>query len=198
MRKLLALALILGLASMANAAIELSVNGAVAPPEITLEPSDWIELDILVSQELGGGDMAIILSNAQGHLKYDEVLFDLSGPMGRGGTWYTGPWDGPWVVQPSSTPQQVNINGGNAAMNRQPDFVLMWNLWFHCDETTPVTIDLVAISDIIHYEQVGPDVLPITDIPAGTTIYSIHVIQPEPMTLSLLGLGGLALLRRRR
>jgi hypothetical protein len=197
MRKLLALILILGMASMANAALELSVNGQPAPPEITLQPSDWIELDIhCPTGELGGADLAIILSNPQGHLVWDGMTFiELIG-LGRGGVvYYEGPWDGPWQTQASSTPHEVYFNGGNASLNAQAPFVLMQGLMFHCDEPTDVIIDLVAISDVVYYDAAGN---PIPEYEQGTIIDSIYVIQPEPMTLSLLGLGGLALLRRRR
>jgi hypothetical protein len=195
MRKLLALILVLGLASMANAALQLSVNGLPADDIIELQPSDWIELDIDVDSELGGGDLAIILSNNQGHLEWQDVVFATELPMGRGGTWYTGPWDGPWQIQASSTPQALYFNGGNASMNAQPPFKLMWGLMFHCDEPTDVIIDLVAISDVIYFDAAQNRIPIYTE---GELIDSIYVIQPEPMTLSLLGLGGLALLRRRR
>lgn len=195
MRKLLALTLILGLASVANAGLTLSVNGLPAPDEITLEPSDTIVLDIDCDVELGGGDLAIILSNAQGALDWSGIIFDDFGPMGRGGTWFSGPWDGAWQVQASSTPQALYFNGGNASMNRQPPFKLMDGLIFHCVEPTDVIIDLVAVSDVIYF---GADQLPYPHYTEGELIDSIYVVQPEPMTLSLLGLGGLALLRRRR
>ena len=197
MRKLLALVLILGLASMANAALELSINGLPAPDDITLQPSDWIKLDVLVGADhlLAGGDLAVILSNPQGHLEYDGVTFIIQPPTVFPFGTFPNNWDGPWQVQASSTPQQVNFNGGNASNNTIGPYVLMDNLWFHCDEPTDVIIDLVAISDIVHFDETGE---PVADYIAGSLIDSIYVVQPEPMTLSLLGLGGLALLRRRR
>jgi hypothetical protein len=82
--------------------------------------------------------------------------------------------------------------------------VLMWNLFIHCEEYGPVTVDL-TLQDInsryANYSNMGgtdaypPDSwTPLLESDLGDLV--IHQI-PEPMTIALLGLGGLFLRRRR-
>jgi len=63
MKKLLVLLLVFGMASVANAAITLSVNGDPAPDDISLVKSQTITLDILLDEPaFAGGDIAVVLS----------------------------------------------------------------------------------------------------------------------------------------
>jgi hypothetical protein len=197
MRKLLALTLILGLTSLANASIDLSVNGLPADPEITLNPSDWIELDLTVSegQNLGGGDIIIQLSNPQGLLDPAGILFEATPPTNLAGSIIPFAWTSPWeVIQ--ADPQSVYISGGNSQFNTVGEYDLMWGLMFHCEEPTDVIIEVVAAG--LGVAEFDATFNPVIIYEPGEIIDSLVVIQPEPMTLSLLGLGGLALLRRRR
>ena len=228
MKKLLVLVLVLGMASMASAAFQLSVNGQLAPDEITLEPSDWIELDIHIDPGtvFNGGDLAIVLSNNQGRLDCADISFPaatmrslvfgmwvLEDAKGLGGSYA--------VVEGLSSAQRTVISGGDLLWNAEnnaelegpwgggfvPEVpansypILMEGLMFHCEEETDVEISLVALYGLGMFEHdvdggvVG--IIPIAE--AGEVLDTIMVRQiPEPMTMSLLGLGGLALLRRRR
>jgi len=76
MKKLLVLLLVFGMASVANAAITLSVNGDPAPDDISLVKSQTITLDILLDEPaFAGGDIAVVLSNSQGALDYSGMTF---------------------------------------------------------------------------------------------------------------------------
>jgi len=232
MKKLLALLLVLGMASISQAAFVLSVNGLPAPDEITLMPSDSIELDIhLLADDMlfNGGDLAIQLSNAQGRLNSVECMFPLATMRTKGAA--AGVWPlkdnmgfaGGYAVVPAlSGPQKVVMSGGDLALNAKNNSVLegpwgggyipavaansypilMQGLMFHCEEISDVTISLVAAGQgITRLEyNANKDVIGQTVIcQPGQVLDTIIVHQiPEPMTMSLLGLGGLALLRRRR
>jgi PEP-CTERM motif-containing protein len=239
MKKLLVLVLVLGMASMASAAFQLSVNGQIADEGITLEPSDWIELDIHIDPGtvFNGGNLAIMLSNNQGILEWNghgvpedpDYRPSISFPAATieystFGAWFTedekGFAGGYAVVSTLSDSQNVVMSGGDITWNavNNPDevinpygqpacpplsySVLMEGLMFHCEEETDVEISLVAVGlgiTMLEHDAAGNVIGQPTIIEAGTVLDTIMVHQvPEPMTMSLLALGGLGLLRRRR
>jgi hypothetical protein len=224
MKKLLVLFMVLGMASAAQAAFQLSVDGLPAPSEITLNVSDTIELDVHLAaddMEFNATDLQIRLSNQQGALDGSGITFPK--PTIRSltfGVWFTldeQSWGTTTIAR--DEPQDVVISAGHISWNAlnnstlidnpygQPQCpansfpVFMEGLIFHCEEETDVEIELVAFADVTRliHDTEGNVIGSETVIPTGTIIDSITVHQvPEPMTMSLLGLGGLALLRRRR
>jgi hypothetical protein len=212
MKKLLVLMLILATASVANAQMKLSVDGQPAPDTITLATSDTITLDITLDSGIlyMGGDLEIHLSNSQGSLDDSGISF-ITKPLTRQYFedpplgWYNGNrnWDIQWSVF-SSSDTDVKMTGGNMpglTANTVGAYTLMTGLVFHCDEATDVIIDLIAYGTVGYVIYTGD---PPTDAGTeviyskGTIIDSIHVTQiPEPMTIVLLGLGGLFLRRRK-
>ena len=229
MKKLLVLVLVLGMASMAQAAFQLSVDGQTGIDEITLLPSQGFELDVHIDPGtvFNGGNLDIVLSNNQGSLDYADISF----PAATIRSVMMGIWileddkgfAGGYAVTPAlSSPQNVLITGGDITWNAEnnatvegpwgggfiPEVsaesysVLMEGLMFHCEEDTDVIISLVAAGagiTMLEHDEAGGVIGQPVIIEAGTVIDTIMVRQiPEPMTMSLLALGGLGLLRRRR
>jgi len=211
MRSVFVLMVWLLFVSVANAGlIDLSVNGSPAPDTIVMTPSQAITLDIMMNApEFAGGDIAIVLSNAQGALDYSGITFKdpvmtriyLPFPFPGWNDIETN-WEAPWSVSPASNPQYLKIWGGNFNWNTVGPYVLMDDVVYHCEEATDLFIDLVAVTDVMYwqYDSTGgklPDwgILAIED----SILDSFHVTQiPEPATLMLLGLGAALLKKQRR
>jgi len=175
MKKYVVAILVLCMASLATAGLQLSVNGAVAPDEITIKPSDWVSIDVM--DDLLGGRADFIL--------YTDVygLADLSNPrLGSGAGNFPATFEGPYAGTEGSlgVPQEFYVNQAWAVGTApQPGVIFLFDL--HCGGEGDVLVELW--DDRAGY-----------DAPVDTLI--IHQI-PEPATLSILGLGGL-LLRRKK
>jgi hypothetical protein len=169
---------ILVMASAANAAMSISVNGVVNPAdtEITLMPSDIAIIDIhgdsgtpigifFLGINAGGPgslDIAnatmVYQGNAAAAFDYDDP--DVAGMLGI---------DNPLVGLELSDIAVEPI---------QFDGLLVDNIAFHCEAIGDVTISLFDGDGVLMDSQV------------------IHEV-PEPITFALLGLGGLFLRRRK-
>lgn len=183
MKKLLVLMMVLGIASAANAALLLSVDGVVDPPdsEIEIKESDWVTIDIWGDGATPGGDFflgigvegpaSLDVANAQilytGNQKGIAEGYAAYAPYIGGGVnvpfYQVTLFD---LVPPEQT--QVPLEG-----------TLVDGIRLHCDGVGEVTVILTDLDGQILDTQV------------------IHQIVPEPMTLGLLGLGGLFLRRRK-
>ena len=220
MKKLLVLVLVLGMASLVQAApvmsFDLVPTGGEAGhgfcPDDPLLPSEWVELDVVYS-----GTMPLFSSG----MLYLTITGDgeWCGPDAGAYQPVPGvPIEEAWTVHPNFTQAAMvpgynsmtkidsrNIEiGGNTApytfVQVMPGEIIFDHLNIHC----------TGIEDVVVTLTTAPN----PDNPVGTPIYwdgatqvedlealgsSITIYQiPEPMTMSLLALGGLGLLRRRR
>jgi hypothetical protein len=213
MKRLLVLLLVLGMASMAQAAVSLNISvdmdkdGPQLPIEdpvdsqINVAPSEsiWIDIHGLVPSgeytsvivqvnglgELSGGHVAL---TSVGNISFELMNKEETDPDVEM-TWqeiadYFGLGSG---LQNSL--YMVNLTDTDGVNTPFDDLegTLIDQIVFHCTGEGDATITVWDWDN--------------SDVENGIpTIYDTLVIHqvPEPMTLSLLGLGGLALLRRRR
>jgi len=222
MKKLLMLMLVLGLASAANAVIVGSYTLQVSPTgvvgsyvegvdsEVTLNPSQnlWIGVHNSVNgQGIPGGQMATVvlgIAVPSGIIGYDEETGDpIYGQTGPADTVWTGNWQ---MYQPPLTPTPppptpfgntyLGVGGAGGAL-----VLDMWMLIL--TDGNPVGFNGVGVLDAKELHCVGPesdDVIYLVDASDGSILDTLVIHQtgiPEPMTITLLALGGL-LLRRRK
>lgn len=217
MRKMVAVVLVFGLASMAGATavggFALSVNGATDVEEYGMLASEEMTLDIHV---LDGTELAgfvlIVQVTGQGSLDASNVVFeetpathqyvDVPGIF-TGWTTTDRAWGSGDVAVAVAEPQVLRFSAGNLDFNTVGPYVLMDELVFHLDGAAEALIELIAM-DSTYYTHVleGEDIGRVDQVhqlyDSGVVVDSIVARIPEPITLSLLAMGGLALLRRRR
>jgi hypothetical protein len=182
MKKFLTLLMILGLAFGASGALIVTIEGipAAAHDPIILEPSDTIEFDLELTDgsTCNGYTIDYVIDNLQAEwdtsgIAFPEQGFDFDGKINT----------------PPSTAQLTQISAGNLFSPPVSGPILMNGLLLHCLEATDVLVTVV-VSSTTQVDGV--------EIPIGTVLATVPITQiPEPMTIALLGLGGL-LLRRRK
>jgi hypothetical protein len=182
MKKLLVVMLVLSMVSMANAAILISVNGVVDPPEteITIGPSQEVTIDIwgdgqTMRQEFYFG----IEVAGPGSLNIDYATILYGGNM-TSIYWMDEPdlADMGNIENPFIAFELNDIPSGDPPPPPLPlEGTLIDGIIFHCNGAEDVILKLFNMDMELEDTQV------------------IH--QPEPMTLLLLGLGGLMLRRRK-
>jgi hypothetical protein len=180
MKKLLVLMMVLGMASMANATIQISVNGVVdgqGITDITLSPSDTITIDIWNNAD------DLPLRNFAGYLYIqpnNTGCYDLSnarlGPA-------AGDFPSDFIYDNLEPIDSFTVNQNWAPGTPGEIEGAIFLVDFHC--LTPDNVLTIDLYDSRVNE--GYDIV-------DTLI--IHQI-PEPMTMVLLGLGGLFLRRRK-
>lgn len=171
MRRLLILMLVFGMASVANAAIEISLNGSTATDALTIGLSDTITVDIYNTD---GADYGAFL----GFYNRSEGLYALSNaaltPSAGDLSTFTGPTDMTgYGIDADFYDVTLAQSQGTSTIGSQ------FETDMHCLGEGAVVIQLLDNTS-----------LAVLDTATITQI-------PEPATLVLLGLGGL-LLRRRK
>jgi hypothetical protein len=170
MKKLLVLSLVLGMASLASAALTLVVNGQDAGAAITLMPSDTIWIGINQSETRGFAAYVIMTVPAPGEWTGQSRVNSAGFPGTVPGWTYYGT-----AVDPSL--DAWFYNGSIATVDPFPTGVHA-EVQFHCKAQGDVIITL--------YNEAF----------AAIDTLTIHQI-PEPATMALLGLGALVLRRKK-
>jgi len=193
MKKLLALLLVLGLASMASAALQLSVNGSQThAAQYTLNPSDTLTLDVWTNSSIGP-------SSAQPSF---AVLATPTATVAGGyaaGVYGTDTDD--YLTGIFTASDMLNFEGHMIIPTAANEDGVA-GFFVTTSPTVPAGATLYD-GIILHCVGQGDATVKLYDVDAnfnlGVVLDSIIVHQiPEPMTLVLLGLGGLTMLRRRR
>lgn len=170
MKKLLVILSVLALATMANAALHISLDGNIEIDEITIAPSDTITIDLYDDQAGGYVDFLAYLDIGL----IDNGVYTLSMPrMGAGAGDFSG-----FVQSEYAGYDDFEVSQADTALPN-PDPGSVFEVDLHCEGVGDV--------EIILYDGATFAVL-------DTAI--IHQT-PEPMTMALLGLGGLFLRRRK-
>lgn len=166
MKKVLALVMVLSMAGLASAGLQMTVNGVVA--------QDIVKINV-------GDSVMIGIQNDQGADQYNAALTLLAGGMGE--------WTG---VANLTNPLPLAQGWERIGDIGTGD---MWFAWF----AQPVTDKLPAgILGEVGYKCTGLGAASIEMIDdSGNLLGTLRIEQiPEPLTLSLLGLGALVLRRR--
>ena len=178
--------MVLTIATVANAA--LVITGAPTGP---INPSDNVTLGISANQEPSPSNMYLFLTNNLGTLSGGSVLWsDYSTALGEM-TLHTGAGDSV-IDYINSYPEYGMVNQAyyiSLVGGTVPALVMTGQvvdgIVFHCEAEGPVTVVLGNIVD----DGTGTYIMQVFDSKVINQI-------PEPMTMALLGLGGLFLRRR--
>ena len=183
MKKLLIFMLVLGMASLANATLQISVGSDKDPTdsEYTLLPSEELVLDIWTDAAIPnfmGGTWMLVVDTTLG--SFTPGIGMLPPPQ----TVYGTP---PYTAQAPNVIPPVGLEG-------------IWGIYVAFGEIAAGTTMYNQI--IFHCEALGDATIYLMDAPdsvQASIIYDQVVIHqiPEPATIALLGLGCL-LLRRRK
>jgi hypothetical protein len=165
---------VLSMASLANAGITISVDGQANPGSITISPSDTRTIGIVNTVDADRQDFLMYLDFVA-----DDSLYSLSGAaLGAGAGDFPTTLLGPDSI--AGPAKEYTINQA-WAVGTDPVSGTVMTVNLHCDATGDITVQLW--DDRVGY-----------DAPVDQLV--IHQVVPEPMTLALLGLGGLLLRRK--
>lgn len=189
MKKILVLVLVLGLASAAHAGFSISVGGNPAPPdsEITLLPSETIILDIHGDGATPSPSNVWMFVEGPGSINGGDIVY--AGSLSA----YLDLDEAAAVV--GGTPEQLLQSFGDILGTTLVD--LSYSIYADGSPTPPPLDGTLTDGIVFHCEGPGDVIVTIaSDLFEVYDRLVIHQI-PEPMTLGLLGLGGLFLRRRK-
>ena len=170
MKKLMILVLVLGLASAANAAFTIS-----APSSMTVGEIAWVDIVNDGAGPVGGLNLYLCITTASNaHWVGGNNLYIPPALVGSPGNSYIGLMD----VDGDTIADDVWNSNLSAAVVLNPGAGVQSDFEIQCDAPASATIVLMDASLTVY------DTATITQI-------------PEPMTIALLGLGGLFLRRRK-
>jgi hypothetical protein len=174
MKKLLVLLVVLSVAAFANAALKISVDGVVDGPDPILLPSQTVSIDIFSDGATTSADTFILMMTGPATMDIANAINTVNQP---------GAPDTIFFIEDPESP----FFGGVFF-----DFSLIGV------PIPPLPAGVIADNIILHCEDIGQVILNLVGADTGSD-FDTQVIQqiPEPMTLGLLGLGGLFLRRRK-
>jgi hypothetical protein len=207
MKKLIVLFAILAMVNVASAGIVdlviSSLNGEPYtgnPSEITLRPTDWINVDVVYAPTEGMTIWSLSKEVVIGSPL--EMTASIGGAVSTPLVPLTLTWAQGWNTDLSKVTMLLNgnplIDAVATSMGTVAPGIVLDHFLFHCEMQSidPFTIVLVetdATAAGVSNETDGSDLYELLSGP-GITIHQI----PEPMTLTLLGLGSLFLARRKK
>jgi len=178
MKKLLAVMLVLTMAGMASASMVIGVGGVYDPPDtqIVVPPSTDVVISIYAPEEM------------------DQGLYILGVAAGNPGDLSIG---SATIVYPGSNPSMDMTDDEDIA-----DMLGIDNPWLGMsltDIVAPVdpVVGLLVNGITFHCDGPGDVELVLYNGNTGDLLDTQVIHQPEPMTMVLLGLGGLFLRRRK-
>ena len=199
MKKILVLFIGLVLAANAWAVPDLGFSLQVGgDEEITIEPSVTVYVDIYASELTGDwplcntGELTLTINGPASFIGNDDFTYGVSF------------WDGFGITNHQYVSNKVlRIQAGylgaprNTMLELALDAIAIDHIGVHCDDVGLVTISLAsggAFGTPSYWDEAGDGLT--LDADAATAGMTIHQT-PEPMTIALLGLGGLFLRRRK-
>ena len=170
MKKFLVLMLVLGLTSAASAVmddVDLSLNGGAAA-DITIDVGDTVLIDVK-NNNTNSGIVYLYIGPLSLETLSDPDIKDAAGNIG----WYT---QDTWETYDLF---EVGVADNNPGTPPDKEIGIVFDVVLTCDGTGDVDVYLY-------------------DVTEETLFGSMTITQvPEPMTIALLGLGGLFLRRRK-
>ena len=193
MKKLIVLVLVLSMATIANAGLQISVGGQINPPDtqISLLPSETVMIDIHGDGQTPGPYSLFLLTKGAGNMSGGGIVMSPILAISEF-VWHNNDvFTAMLTANGFATTNAVYVNAVSA-LTPIPNYEgrIVDDIVFHCDAVGEVTLML------IHLDQVeNPDTGDMENVWTTLDTQVIHQI-PEPMTMVLLGLGGLFLRRR--
>jgi hypothetical protein len=221
MKKLLAMLLVLGLANFASATMSFNLvptqGGHGFSPDDPLLPSEWVEIDIVYGGDVplwNTGDLTVTIEGPGEFCGADAGMYEPPTlPIEEVWTWhpkfdpsymYLDIVPNPGIHNIEVVDSSKIIVGGTTDLQSYLGIpagdILIDHLNIHCTGRGEVIVTVTPSTSSAGTSGMPTywdDQLLVEDAQALGSSITIYQI-PEPMTIGLLGLGGLGLIRRRR
>lgn len=196
MKKLLVLMLVFVMASVASAGL---TTGWYYSWSWTDDNGEDVEVGDTISVEIFAGDSVIASPILDTVLNVDDAASATNFALTTTGDWsYKDPTNG--ISSDGSGGYNVLVSG-NLNAGKVPKDASIYSFQFVTDAVGTVTIDAVSgnwSTFTAAVGQAGEALFDTYGTVGGLPYANDIVVVPEPMTIALLGLGGLFLLRRRK